>query len=68
MEFTERFKRRLASDEKTQDVTISDTDKRYEWEKAVARKEVTDTMRELERRKQEETAAVRAVRRDIHID
>ena len=30
MEFTERLKRRLASDEKTQDVAISDTNKRYE--------------------------------------
>lgn len=30
MEFTERFKRRLALDEKTQDVIISDTNRRYE--------------------------------------
>ena len=42
---TERLKKRLASDEKTKDATISDAEKRYEWKKEAARREVRNAMR-----------------------
>ena len=34
MDFTERLKRQLTSDNRTKDVTISNVEERYEWEKA----------------------------------